>query len=127
MKELINKDFLEAFKNKNNFTKNFLGLIKGEIQTEEKRTGEEVDIMAILKKMEKSLIATNDIEAQKQLEILKKYLPTMMGAEEIENILLNYKSEGISTLPEFMSAFNRDHKGKADNKLVVTIIKQILS
>ena len=34
LKEKINKDFMEAFKNKEMDKKNFLGLLKGEIQNE---------------------------------------------------------------------------------------------
>lgn len=127
MKDRINKDYLEAFKSGDTDKKNFLGLIKGEIQTEEKRGNGEVDVMAILKKMEKSLKTTNDAEAQKQLVILQEYLPVLMSEDEIEIVLLNIRrDEGINTLPQLMSSFNRDFKGKADNQLVMKVIKQIL-
>lgn len=126
MKDRINKDYLEAFKAKDTFKKNFLGLIKGEIQTEEKRGNLNVDVDAILKKMEKSLKATNDSEAQKQLAILQEYLPQMMDASEIISILSIYRKEGTVTLSLLMKKFNENYKGKADNQLVMTIIKEIV-
>ena len=126
MKERINQDYLKAFKAQDMERKNFLGLIKGEIQTEEKR-GNNVDVDAILRKMEKSLKTTNDVEAQKQLEILKEYLPEMMGEVEIRRVLLEYKNNlGATKIPDFMSNFNREYKGKADNQLVMQIIKELI-
>lgn len=126
MKDRINKDYLEAFKAKNTFKKNFLGLIKGEIETEEKRANLNVDVDAILKKMEKSLKATNDDEAQKQLVILQEYLPEMMDEITIRAVIYSYTKEGLKTIPELMGRFNKEHKGKADNKLVMEIIKENL-
>ena len=56
LKEQINADFMFAFKNKEMEKKNFLGVVKGEIQNEEGRSGIASDdvVLGILKKMEKS-------------------------------------------------------------------------
>ena len=43
LKEKINADFMSAFKNKETDKKNFLGVVKGEIQNEEGRSGEITD------------------------------------------------------------------------------------
>lgn len=126
MKERINKDFLEAFKNKDVLRKNLLGVIKGEIQSEEKRGDGSVDVTVILKKMEKSLRQTNTIESLAELEILKVYLPNMMDGATIGNIIYGYIQDGLLTLPELIGKFNKEYKGKADNRLVMEIIKENL-
>jgi uncharacterized protein YqeY len=127
MIEKINEDFLKAFKEKDTFKKNFLGLIKGEIQNETKRGTGEVDVMAILKKMEKSLKTTNDTEAQKQLIILQEYLPVMMDEKSIHQIISGYKHAGMDNFGAMMGLFNKNYKGKADNNLVSAIIREILA
>jgi uncharacterized protein YqeY len=125
MKDRINKDFLEAFKAGNKVKKDFLGLIKGEIQSEEKR-GNNVDVDAILKKMEKSLKQTNTAESLAELEILKEYLPQMMDEVTIRAVLYSYYKDGVNTLPLLMKKFNEENKGKADNQLVMTLIKELV-
>ena len=62
LKEKINSDFMVAFKNKEMDKKNFLGLIKGEIQLQEGRGVESTDenILIVLKKLEKSLSQNGD-------------------------------------------------------------------
>ncbi len=126
MKERINKDFLEAFKNKDVLRKTLLGVIKGEIQNEELRSGKEVYVTSILKRMEKSLLQTNTPESLAELEILKDYLPAMMSAEEIASVVQSYLKEGVNTVPLLMGRFNKEYKGKADNKLVMEVIKENL-
>ena len=73
LKEKINADFMSAFKNKETDKKNFLGVVKGEIQNEEGRSGEMTDegVMNILRKMEKSLKQTNTPESLQELEYIK--------------------------------------------------------
>lgn len=128
MKDRVNKDFLEAFKNKDVLRKNLLGVIKGEIQNEELRGKGEADVMSILKRMEKSLKATNTPESLLELEILKVYLPEPMSDLLLTKILVNYHEIlGLRTMGEMMSQFNKEYKGEADGKTVSNIIKNILA
>ena len=123
----INKDYIEAFKAKDMPKKNFLGLIKGEIETESKRKGE-VDVESILKKIEKSLNLTNDAEAQYQLGILKGYLPDELSEEEISKNIVSYiYEEGCDNIGKIMACFNRDYKGRVNNKLVSELAKEELN
>jgi uncharacterized protein YqeY len=128
LKERINVDFIIAFKNRETEKKNFLGVVKGEIQNEEGRSGAVTDdvVVSILKKMEKSLIQTGTPESLKELEYIKPYLPTQMGRERIYEIIDTYKNNGLTTMGEMMSEFNKNFKGLADNKLVSEIVKEIL-
>lgn len=129
LKERINADFMTAFKEKDMKRKNFLGVVKGEIQTEEGRGTVATDevVMGILRKMEKSLTQTNTSESLTELEYIKPYLPQLMSEDQIRTILFGYKSNGLDNVGVLMGSFNRDHKGLADNKVVSSIIKEILA
>lgn len=126
LKETINADFITAFKAKDMVKKNFLGLLKGEIQSNELRGVESTDenVMVILKKMEKSLNQTNTAESLSELEYLKPYLPQMMGEDEIRAIISDLRTLGLASVKEIMGVFNTEHKGKADNKLVAKLINE---
>lgn len=128
LKEKINKDFMEAFKNKEMDKKNFLGLLKGEIQNEISRSGKDDDgtVLGIVKKMEKSLKQTNTEESLIELSYLEPYLPQLMGEEEITTIVEKLISEGNDNIGSIMKVFNIEHSGKADNKLVSQVIKRLL-
>lgn len=128
LKEQINADFMTAFKNKEMEKKNFLGVVKGEIQNEEGRTGTATDevVLGILKKMEKSLTQTNTSESLKELEYIKPYLPEMMSEEKIREIVMGYKLNGLLKPGLMMGEFNKNFKGLADNKIVSKIVQEIL-
>ncbi len=123
-KEIINQDFLQAFKDRDTVKKTLLGVIKGEIQNEELRTGKDADVPAILKKMEKSLLQTNTVDSLIELEVIKPYLPQMLsGTEVAKNITAYIHEENCDSIPKIMAAFNRDYKGRVDNKLVLELAK----
>jgi Uncharacterized conserved protein len=119
---------MTAFKAKDMNKKNFLGVIKGEIQNAELRGISPTDenVLNILRKMEKSLIQTSTAESLAELEYIKPYLPVMMGKEKIKEIILNYQSNGLTNVGQMMAEFNKNFKGLADNKLVSEVIKEVL-
>ena len=126
LKEQINADFLEAFKAKDMPKKNFLGLLKSEIQNEEGRGTVTTDetVMGILRKMEKALKQANTIENLTELEYMEPYLPKLMSEDKIRTIILEYKSEGFNNVGQIMGRFNREYKNLADMKLVSDIIAE---
>jgi uncharacterized protein YqeY len=128
LQDAINQDFMTAFKAKDMNKKNFLGVIKGEIQNAELRGISPTDenVLNILRKMEKSLIQTSTAESLAELEYIKPYLPVMMGKEKIKEIILNYQSNGLTNVGQMMAEFNKNFKGLADNKLVSEVIKEVL-
>ena len=128
LKERINTDFMTAFKAKEMEKKNFLGVVKGEIQNEVGRSGKDDDetVMGILKKIEKSLKQTNTAESLVELEYIKPYLPVMMDEISIRSIIRTFKKEGIDDVGKMMGAFNKVYKGKADNAVVSKIVKEVL-
>lgn len=133
LKDQISADYMTAFRAKDTEKKNFLGVIKGEIQLAESKDnfkGEE-SVLAIVRKMEKSLnenAENGDDTARNELEYLKPYLPQLMNEGEIRTILEKYVADGATPNIGFlMGSFNRDHSGKADNKVVSRIAKEILA
>ena len=127
LKEQINVDFIKAFKAKEMERKNFLGLLKSEIQNEEGRGTVTTDgtVLIILRKMEKALKLTNNSESLVELSYMEPYLPSLMTEEQIRTIVKTYKDAGLTNAGQMMGLFSRDYKGLADNKLVSTIISEV--
>ena len=126
LKEKINADFISAFKAKDMERKNFLGLLKGEIQNEEGRGTITTDgsVLIILRKMEKALKLTNNSESLVELSYMEPYLPSLMSEEQIRTIVKGYKDAGLTNAGQIMGQFNKEHKGLADNKLVSNIVAE---
>ena len=126
LKEKINPDFITAFKAKEMEKKDFLGLLKGEIQNEQGRGTVITDetVMFILRKMEKSLKQTNTEQALVELKYLETYLPKLMSEGQIREIVLGYKASGLNNVGQIMGQFNKEYKNLADNKLVSSIASE---
>lgn len=134
LRETIKKDFMEAFKAKEMKRKNFLGLIKSAIDTEEKNTGNELsdeEVTKILKKFAKnlneSIKAEDSDDMRNELSIVESYLPEQMGEDEITKIVESMISNGASNMGQIMGAFNKEYAGKADNKVVSQIAREKLA
>ena len=118
LKQRINADYMDALKNKQIDKKNFLGVIRGEIQNEEFRPlgiGDDATVLNILRKIEKSLKQTNTAESLAELEYIKPYLPAEMSEADIVAKITELKANGASNIAEVMRAFATL---PADRKLV---------
>jgi uncharacterized protein YqeY len=129
LKERINADFMVAFKNKEMNKKNFLGVIKGEIQNTELRGISPTDenVLNILRKMEKSLTQTNTPESLSELEYIKPYLPLMMSESLCREKIAMMIRSGVTNMGQIMGEFNKHYKGLVDNKMISSILKETLS
>jgi uncharacterized protein YqeY len=127
LKERISADFMIAFKSKEMDKKNFLGVVKGEIQNEEGRSGNVTDetVLSILRKMEKSLKQTNTEESLNELEYIKPYLPQLMSRDEIVSVIKGLSENGHDNVSKIMKEFNTTYKGKADNSIVSEVAKEM--
>lgn len=127
--EKIDSDFINAFKSKQIDKKNFLGVIRGEIQTQRGKGIEPTNenVIKIIKKIEKSLIEVGTEEAKLELTYLEPYLPKMLSEEETKQILMDFvTTESNKNLGTIMKYFNENYKGVVDNKLVQQLSKQII-
>lgn len=133
----INKDNVQAMKDKNALARAILGVVKNKIMLaniEAKKDGKEigdVEVVQILQKTIKELTeerenyikANNAVEAEnilKQKEMLTKYLPQMLSEEEIKNIISTLEDKSI---PNVMKHFKTNHAGKVDMSIVNRIAR----
>jgi uncharacterized protein YqeY len=131
LKELISKDYITAFKEKNVVAKNLLSVVKGEIQTIEKNIGTDClsdeEVLKILNKTAKSLkevIANSgDTESKLQLEIVESYLPKQLSKDEIVAKVNEIVASGVTNIGLIMKEFATL---PADKKIVSEVVKEKL-
>jgi uncharacterized protein YqeY len=128
IKERIEKDYIQAFKEKDTVTKTLLGTIKGELQTLEKN-GTVVDdtvTLSLLTKFTKSvkqMIEYGNTEAVAELSVLERYTPKQMTEEEVTALVRTTIENGATNMGEIMKVFADKN---ADKKLVSTIVRNFL-
>jgi len=146
LKESINQEFITAFKNKNTFRKDTLGLLKAKITEAEKKentilTDNEIYtvIASLIKQREQAIevYSKNDSEQAKlnainegnEIIILKEFLPEQMSDEEMRNLVIKLSLESyVSSVPLLsivMKEFNAKYKGRFDNKKLRQIVEEI--
>lgn len=138
LKEQIKLDFMTAYKAKEMDKKNFLGVLKGSIETQEGKGIESTDenVLKAIKSLEKGLI--ENIEGGKkmgldvskeetELSFLKPYLPELMDEKTIrDNVQLIIVESGEKNAGKIIGLFNKEFRGLADNKIVGRIIQEEL-
>ena len=93
----------------------------------------EADCANVLKKVEKELIEERDgfvkagraetvASLDRQLEIVRKYLPKMLSGEEIKNIIMTLEDKQIGSV---MRYFKTNYNGQVDMKLIGEVLKTI--
>lgn len=140
LKEKINSDYFVAFRLRNETEKNLLSLIKGEIQTQEKKDNvqhlSDENVLKILNKMAKSLnetltiLSNQAISGEKyqkvsdELQIIKKYLPKELSVEDINQKLDELINSGLDNLGLIMKEFSTL---PVDKKIVSELVKTKLN
>jgi uncharacterized protein YqeY len=136
LKEQINTDFIEAYKAKNMEKKNFLGVLKGAIQTQEGNLIESTDenVLKVIKSFEKSIKQTieakvkldeSTFQQEMELSYLEPYFPKLMNESEISPIIdeILLRPNINRNIGFLMGVFNKENNGKSfDNKLVSNLI-----
>ena len=139
LKEKVNADYIQAFKEKNTVKKNLLSVVKSEITTIEKNTSVEnlsdADVIKILNKTTKSLNETikalspidgkgeDLVQACAELAIIQCYLPTQMSKEEVTAKVTELVNSGITQIGAIMKEFATL---PADKKMVSESIKEVI-
>ena len=145
LKEQLMQDFKDAMKEKNELKKNTIMMIRSAILQVEKDTQKEMSeteiIEIISKELKRRRETLADIEksgrtdlidnVNKEIAVIKAYLPAELSREEIEQIISEAVAElGATTMKDMgkvMQAVKPKMAGRADNKIVNEIVKSKLS
>lgn len=134
----LKKEKMLALKNHDSDKMNVLGIVISSLQKleiEKKAAGKEiteVEMVSVLNKTIKELTdekamyeangrAEQALSDQRQIEIIKAYLPKMMDEDEIRKVIESLPDHQIKTI---MQAFKKDYAGKADMALVNKIARE---
>lgn len=139
--DFFKKEKIVKMKEKNNDAVSALNVVINKIMlaTIEKRAKNETlnegDILSILQKTEKELLeeksgyekaGANYVDKVKSLEVqiatVKSYLPSLMSAEEIKEVILSLEDKSV---PSVMRYFKANYNGKCDMKTVNEVLRSI--
>lgn len=144
LKEKLLQDFKDAMKEKDELKKNTIMMVRAAVLQIEKDTQKEVldnqiiEIMAKeVKKRKESLSdyeksGRNELIEQinKEIKIIKTYLPEELSDEEIKKIveeaIKETGAESIKDMGKVMQAAKTKAAGRADNKVINDIVKSLL-
>lgn len=139
LKESVTADFMSAYKAKDMVKKNFLSVLKGNIQTNEGKQIESTDenVLKLIKSLEKGILETiegrkktglDTSEEELELTYLKPYQPILMSEDSIRILVRSLVSTSENKNQGFLiGQFNKSNVGKAfDNKIVLRIIQEEL-
>ena len=136
--EQVQKELIQAMKNKDTVRKSVLGDIKTTalniaIEEKHKENVTEDNVAAAIKKYQKVCQAQIDtcpasrpdlMEAfQACMKCVNEYLPKQLTEEEINEVLITVQPK---TIPEAMKIFTLAYKGQVDMKLVNKLVKEYL-
>ena len=141
MKDTIQKDLVQAMRDKDKLKKGVLTLVKAGLTSAEKEKraeltdGEELAVLQKeLKQTRQSLseaekVGREDIvELEKQkIAILESYLPQMMTEAEIRQLLADNGVVSGTNMGVAMKTIKPLVAGKADNALVAKIVKETIA
>lgn len=145
LKERLQEDWKQALKSKDRLKADTISMAKAAILLVEKTDGSKLEDDAIIDVLAKEVKMRREavLEFEKgnrqdlvdktnaEIEILLEYLPQQLNEEEIEEIVRMAVNEtgsnSIKDMGKVMAAVTPRTKGRADGKLVSTIVKQFLS
>ena len=144
LKDKIQEDMVNAMKSQDKDTLSVLRMLKGAMQLEGINKGveltDEVVISVISREIKQRTESVKEFEAagrndlaestNKEIEVLKGYLPEALSEEEINKVIDEafdvVKPEGAKDMGKIMKEVTPKLKGRADMSLVTSIIKNKL-
>lgn len=144
LKEKLLQDFKDAMKEKNELRKNTIMMARAAILQIEKDTQKELDenqiIELIAKEVKKRKESLADYEKSgredlieqinNEIAILKTYLPEELSLEEVRKIveeaIKETEATTIKEMGKVMQAAKTRAAGRADNKVINDIVKELL-
>lgn len=137
LKEQINKDYIQARKDKNKEVADTLRLLVTEIKNTEidkRDTVTDDEVIAMVKRQVKGANTLIDetkgtdreaeglASANAEIAILNKYLPTMLTIVQILEILEDAGATTDMNMGQLMGIVMKDHKAEVDGALVKTVV-----
>ena len=132
MKDKINDIIKESLRSGDKERLTLFRVIKGEISRLEdgSKSLTESEIIKLLQKFVKNLESINDDKSKREIEMIKPYLPTQMSEVEIEDVIkmliVTHNFCDMKDMGKIMGQFNKEYGGRADNKVVSRIVRNIL-
>ncbi len=143
IKEQLDADLKTAMKSADSFSVGVLRLIKSAIQNETiakygtSGTLNDAEMLAVLKREAKKRKESIEVYSasgredlaegeRKELELLSKYLPAEVPAEEIEKVVKEVIASGATEFSTVMKEVMARFNGAADGKAVSEIVKKSL-
>lgn len=141
LKETIQKDLVQAMRDKDKLKKGVLTLIKSGLTNAEKEKRAELNDAEELAVIQKELKQTRQAltEAQKvgrednaelekqKIAIIEAYLPTMLTEDEIRQLLAENGIVSGTNMGQAMKTIKPLVAGKADNALVARVVKETIA
>ena len=99
-----------------------------EIKLLQKLVKQRKDSLEIFEKQDRSDLAQKEKE---EIEVIEKFLPKQMSAEELREVIAGIiKETGASSAADMgkvMGAANKQLAGKADGKTIASVVKELLA
>ena len=146
LEEKIGKDLIVAMKARDKATLRALHSIKaeillhktsglgveldqaGEIKILQKMVKQRRDSLAIFEEQSREDLATIERE---EIEVISKFLPQQMGEEELSSFVTALVAElgasGMKDMGRVMGEANKRLAGKAEGKMIATVVKNLLT
>ena len=139
LKDKLKEDLKISMKNGDSIKRGIVRIVLSEIAAEDSRRKiennlDDAGIQGIISNMVKNLSGIpedkKNKELEREIEVLKSYLPELMSEQEIEKnvqeIINTLETPSLKEIGKVMGAFTAKYKGKADNSLVSKIVKEKL-
>ena len=145
IKEQLKQDLVEAMKAKDTIRKNTVQMARAGILQVEKDQRIELDDNGVIEVLAREVKKRKDVlpdyeksgrtdlvaDLNREIEVLMAYLPEQMSEAEVEEIVKAAIAEtgasGMKEMGKVMAAVMPNTKGRADGKLVNTLVKKLLS
>ena len=145
LKDMLFADLKQALKDKDTVKKDIVQMVRAgvlQIEKDNKIEASDEDVMVVINKEIKKLTdvlpdfqkaGRQDLidEAEKKIAILKAYLPEQMSEDAIKQLIQKAVSDlgavSMKDMGKVMGAVSAQTKGRADNRLVSQLVKEILS
>ena len=132
MKNKINDIIKSSIKNGDKDKLNLFRVLKGEISRLEdgKKELTDEEIVKVIQKFVKNLESIGNEQSKLEIKLLQPFLPKLMSEYEIEDaikmLIVTHNFCDMKDMGKLMGQFNKEYAGKADNKIVSRIVKNIL-